>query len=571
MPTGGNPSRSESAPHESAKATQKPDLSPRQRQILKLLQAGMVNKEVARELDIGLGTVKQHIVALFKKLNVSNRAMAVAHGIEILHEEETQLAHRGQTLTASGLLESRPCVVLSIGLPEGTSQTAVRLMYGILADVASINDAVFVARKGNAGDVIFGVQRVTEYDVAVALQTACGIYADLLAWDALTAAQLRGCLTAGLAFASMKRFGGWTGEAIASAAISLARETLSATLPGNVAFDATTRDLIDVFGIGAPQGVAPVMSFEQLKALQWTGSRPSYPLVGRDTELARLDAALKHAVRGQGTLIKLEGEMGMGKSRLCEEFLVRCKVQKGTTAFFRCSPPVLGGVFYDVLRGTRCTVTPILALLRRTPAKASPTLIIVDDFHLLDSEQQGALTAAGIEAVRQGTLVVFSGRRLSSGDASADTLRLRRLSNKDVETLVRNALTKGAAGRPKKVLDISSVAAGVPLFAVELARQFDIQGDQQRVAFPILVAINARLDNLLLDRSLLRAVANAAGSADIEALAANLGEDPANLRVQAERAAQAGVLAWGTGEALSKSLTFTHPLLQKAIAGLVAE
>lgn len=122
-----------------AKNSPPPELTQRQRQILKLLQAGKVNKEVARELDIGVGTVKQHIVALFKKLNVSNRAMAVSRGMDIINGQES----RGTALTVDGLLERRPCVVLSIALPEDTNPTAVRLMHGTLAALASANDAVF--------------------------------------------------------------------------------------------------------------------------------------------------------------------------------------------------------------------------------------------------------------------------------------------------------------------------------------------------------------------------------------------------------------------------------------------
>ena len=125
-----------------AKAAPQPELTPRQRQILKLLQAGKVNKEVARELDIGVGTVKQHIVALFKKLNVRNRAMAVSRGMDMLHEQESH----GPTLAVDGLLERRPCVVLSVALPEEASQMAVRLMYGTLAALASAGRSTWTWR-----------------------------------------------------------------------------------------------------------------------------------------------------------------------------------------------------------------------------------------------------------------------------------------------------------------------------------------------------------------------------------------------------------------------------------------
>lgn len=51
-------------------------LSERQREVLRLLAAGKANKQICRELDIGEGTVKVHIAAVFRLLEVSNRTEA---------------------------------------------------------------------------------------------------------------------------------------------------------------------------------------------------------------------------------------------------------------------------------------------------------------------------------------------------------------------------------------------------------------------------------------------------------------------------------------------------------------
>ena len=545
-----------------AKGAPQPELSQRQRQILKLLQAGKVNKEVARELDIGVGTVKQHIVALFKKLNVHNRAMAVSRGMDMQHEQESH----GPTLTVDGLLERRPCVVLSVALPFDASQTAVRLMYGTLAALASANDAIFLARQGNAGDVIFGIQRVTEYDPAIALRTARAVYDDLLALDAGMAEKIRGCLTAGLAVASMKRFGGWTGEAIASAVIGSARALLNDTPTGQLAFDTTVLDLIEVFGIvGQQQALSPLLPFQELKKLHWTGSRRAYPLVGRVAELTKLYAALVEAAKGRGSLIHVEGEMGMGKSRLCEEIAKHCLRQGGAVAFYRCLPEVLGKSLYDTQGGTDCSADHVAAVLNATPAHL-PELVIVDDFHLLGSEQQALLAAAAADAVANRKMVVLSGRRgaAGSGDHPAETINLRRLSANAVEALVRGTLGDEAAKASSgEVQDISRMAAGVPLFAVELARRHDAE----RLAMPLLVVINARLDSLHLDRSLLRAVVKNFVGATLEEIATTSGDDVEFLQQQVARAVAAGVLSWGAEGALS----FTHPLLRRAIDCLVME
>ncbi len=52
-------------------------LSVRQRQILLMVSDGLANKEIAARLDIAEGTVKAHMHAIFKHLDVTNRTQAV--------------------------------------------------------------------------------------------------------------------------------------------------------------------------------------------------------------------------------------------------------------------------------------------------------------------------------------------------------------------------------------------------------------------------------------------------------------------------------------------------------------
>jgi two-component system nitrate/nitrite response regulator NarL len=55
----------------------RPLLSPRERQILQLIAKGLSAPQIGRELQIGTGTVKTHILHLYEKLGVSERAAAV--------------------------------------------------------------------------------------------------------------------------------------------------------------------------------------------------------------------------------------------------------------------------------------------------------------------------------------------------------------------------------------------------------------------------------------------------------------------------------------------------------------
>jgi adenylate cyclase len=49
--------------------------------------------------------------------------------------------------------------------------------------------------------------------------------------------------------------------------------------------------------------------------------------VGRDTEMTVLEAGLERALAGEAQLVGIVGEPGVGKSRLCHEFVARCRAR----------------------------------------------------------------------------------------------------------------------------------------------------------------------------------------------------------------------------------------------------
>jgi DNA-binding NarL/FixJ family response regulator len=53
-------------------------LSPRERDLLELVAAGLSNKGIARNLDLSINTVKYHLASIFEKLGVRTRAEAVS-------------------------------------------------------------------------------------------------------------------------------------------------------------------------------------------------------------------------------------------------------------------------------------------------------------------------------------------------------------------------------------------------------------------------------------------------------------------------------------------------------------
>jgi ATP/maltotriose-dependent transcriptional regulator MalT len=58
-------------------------LTPREREVLRLMVQGVSNREIARRLVLSVNTVKKHVLNIYGKLNVQNRAQAIARAWEI--------------------------------------------------------------------------------------------------------------------------------------------------------------------------------------------------------------------------------------------------------------------------------------------------------------------------------------------------------------------------------------------------------------------------------------------------------------------------------------------------------
>ncbi len=54
-----------------------PKLTPQQLRVLQMLRQGLLNKQIAYELQVGETTVKAHVSEILRKLNVYSRTQAV--------------------------------------------------------------------------------------------------------------------------------------------------------------------------------------------------------------------------------------------------------------------------------------------------------------------------------------------------------------------------------------------------------------------------------------------------------------------------------------------------------------
>jgi tetratricopeptide (TPR) repeat protein len=148
--------------------------------------------------------------------------------------------------------------------------------------------------------------------------------------------------------------------------VGLAQRMEAMAEPGRVYLTEHTARLVDgwfrlrdlgpkrVKGAREPLGVyvleRPFSSSPAARAIATLGTSR---LVGRERELAALEDALAEAIEGRCQVVGVVGEAGMGKSRLCEEF-VRSAAARGITVRRTTA----------VSHGRAVPLLPILALLR---------------------------------------------------------------------------------------------------------------------------------------------------------------------------------------------------------------
>lgn len=112
IPTAEKESTSKSTP----KANQ--PLTMRQRQVVELVARGMSNKEIASELNISEGTVKQHIFAIFRIFNVTSRAKLALLGQRLSPQVEVARKNAIAAPKKSMQYSWRLISALAVNIPE---------------------------------------------------------------------------------------------------------------------------------------------------------------------------------------------------------------------------------------------------------------------------------------------------------------------------------------------------------------------------------------------------------------------------------------------------------------------
>ncbi len=246
-------------------------------------------------------------------------------------------------------------------------------------------------------------------------------------------------------------------------------------------------------------------------------------LYGRDTELARLRSYFERAKAGDGQVVLVLGEAGIGKSRLVDEFVGQLEREGEDLNFLHGSYPPGGaatvsgafstafrehfgeGTLEDALREA-LPQTPILvpafaALLRgdsvppgaepltkdslqtvfvhatRHLAAERPTILLIEDLHFAPEEGRALFAALSLAVSGHRILLVGATRpgldekwiAQLTRQAQTTQLALQRLGPKELVRLLRDALRSARLAEELSAL-IAVKSDGNPYFVFEILR-----------------------------------------------------------------------------------------------------
>jgi predicted ATPase/class 3 adenylate cyclase len=446
---------------------------------------------------------------------------------------------------------------LSARLDPEDLRDVIRAYQDVVATEVARYDGHVAQYLGDGALVFFGYPTAHEDNAERAVRAALAVQGGVnglrMANQAPLAARI-GISTGLVVVGDLLGEGAAKEHAVVGETPNLAARLQSIAMPGQVVVGAATRDLIgrvfelqplapvNLKGIDAPVRAYTVVgerSVESRFDAQFGGRLGA--MVGRDSELAFLQERWRAASAGQGQLVVLTGDAGIGKSRILRALQDQIRAEPHVRLHYQCSPHHTNSTFFPVAQqlARAAGITPAdsgpvkldrleallghsaashaqeLALIAAvlgvdgterygrvalspeqqrqrtfdalidpvtTQARTRPVLVVVEDVHWIDPT---TLELTELTARRCAALPVMivatarsSNQLLFSDVRDVSRLTLNRLGPAQIAAVV-SGVAGGKALPESLVQEIAAKTDGVPLFAEELTKAMLESGELQ--------------------------------------------------------------------------------------------
>jgi class 3 adenylate cyclase/tetratricopeptide (TPR) repeat protein len=367
--------------------------------------------------------------------------------------------------------------------------------------------------------------------------------------------------------------------------------------PGGVVIAESTRHLVgelfevEALGLQELKGIAGPVAAWTVRRAQASRSRfealyggASIKLTGRQAEAESLAQCWNLACRGNGQLVLLGGEPGIGKSRLVADLAEQVASQKHDSLRYFCSPQHTASAFHPVIGELERASSPLAADLlgngefpaglspaqRRqrtlealvdrieTLTQTGPLLVIFEDAHWADPSSLEFLGRLADRRAGLRVLLMLTFRPEFVPHWRGDlALTLGRLTPAATDAMI-DQVAGGRLVTRELRRRIAERADGIPLFVQEMTRAA-LEADTQSVPASLQASLQARLDRLGEAREIAQLGAAIGREFSHALLAAVWTRSEVALERALDRLVAAGLLfRQGTG------YLFNHALVQDA-------
>ena len=405
-------------------------------------------------------------------------------------------------------------------------------------------DGLLAQFMGDGVLVYFGYPRAHEDDAERAVRTGLDVVAAVgrLGTSATDKLEVRIGIATGLVvvgdLAAQE-------QAVVGETPNLAARLQALAEPGSVVVAASTRKLLgELFRLRALGGLMVKGLASPVEAWVVEGETPSENrfelvrahrsagFVGREGEFALLHQRWQQARRGEGQIVLISGEAGIGKSRFAAQFGEHTEGEPRTRLRYQCSPYHTASAFYPIVEHLKraagldlgdppemqldkleamialatlqvSDVAPLFAALLSLPsgdrypplglsaaqrrqqtltalvdqveglARKDPVLLLFEDVHWADASTLEALDLM-VQRIRGLPLLALITYRPEfqppwTGQPHATMLALDRLDRRD-RTILVEQIARGKALPDEVIRQIADRTDGVPLFVEELTK-----------------------------------------------------------------------------------------------------